>query len=64
MRFKTVEYVIELQNVLSTNQEKFKDKISLIRETYNQESEKFKNIFPQSKYLDKFYKYKYLNKFV
>lgn len=44
IRHKTVEYVIELQNNLSSG---YQQDIHLIRETYNQESFHFKFLFPQ-----------------
>lgn len=42
-----MEYVIELQNSLTGSAANLEDKISVTRETYNQESPRFKVIFPR-----------------
>lgn len=57
IKLKTVEYVVELRNTLSDEENeiiKINSEIPVNREIYNHESPSFKVIFPRSKYLANF----------
>lgn len=49
-----MEYIIELRNTLMAEENKIikigSIEIPFVREKYNEESARFRNIFPQSKY--------------
>lgn len=52
VNFKTVEYVVELRNILSDEENeiiKISSEIPVSRETYSRESPTFRVMFPQSK---------------